>query len=48
MANAYTQIYIHLVFSPKNRQCLVAKTYLYHERAKINCQNINFDGFPIY
>jgi len=25
MANTYTQIYIHLVFSPKNRQALIGK-----------------------
>jgi REP element-mobilizing transposase RayT len=27
MANTYTQCYVHLVFAPKNRQALIAKTW---------------------
>jgi putative transposase len=27
MANTYTQLYIHLVFSPKNRDALIKKTW---------------------
>lgn len=27
MANSYTQIYIHLVFSPKNRESLIKKVF---------------------
>jgi putative transposase len=27
MANTYTQLYIHLVFSPKNRQALIKKSW---------------------
>ena len=27
MANTYTQMYVHLVFSPKNRQALIRKTW---------------------
>ena len=27
MANTYTQIYIHLVFSPKNREALIRKSW---------------------
>ena len=29
MANTYTQLYIHLVFSPKNREALIGKTWKY-------------------
>ena len=27
MANTYTQMYVHLVFSPKNRDALIGKTW---------------------
>jgi REP element-mobilizing transposase RayT len=27
MANTYTQFYVHLVFSPKNRQALIQKSW---------------------
>jgi len=27
MANTYTQMYVHLVFSPKNRQALIRKEW---------------------
>ncbi len=27
MANTYTQLYVHLIFSPKNRQALITKTF---------------------
>lgn len=27
MANTYTQFYVHLVFSPKNRECLIKRVW---------------------